>query len=157
MTSPDAIQPPIYPPRRGHQRMASAGENFELLESDTISVSSEATAFAFEPHDPSSSRQSPPTRMVFRCGFYNRGFERKSYRDEHERNHRSNLNLTELCNEPDCGKRFSNKNLLRRHVKSVSLIIYFFRRQLVDFHRSTLRRSNSYATIVEEPLRDKTM
>jgi hypothetical protein len=155
--SPDTVQPLICSPRGDHWRKASAGKNFGLLESDAISVSSEATAFAPESHDPSNPKQSPLVRMAFRCSFCNRGFERKSYRDEHERNHRSNLNLMELCNEPDCGKGFSNKNLLRRHVKTVSLIIYVFRRQLIDFHRSILRRSNSYATIVEKPLRDKTM
>ena len=126
MTSPDTVQLPICPPRGDHWRKASAGENFGLLESDAASVSSEATAFAFKPHDPSSSRQSPPVRMTFRYSFCNRGFERKSYRDEHERNHRSNLALMDLCNEPGCGKGFSNKYLLRRHAKSVSLIIYVF-------------------------------
>ena len=124
MTSPDTIQPPICSPRGDHWRKESAGKNFGLLESDAISVSSEATAFAFEPHDPSSPGQSPLVRMAFRCSFCNRGFGRRNYRDEHERNHRSNLTLMELCNEPDCGKRFSNKYLLRRHLKSVSLIIY---------------------------------
>lgn len=133
MTSLDTIQPSICPPRGDHWRKASAGENFGLLESNATSVSSEATAFAFEPHDPSSPRQSPSVRIVFRCSFCNRGFERKSYRDEHERNHRSNLSLMELCNEPDCGKRFSNKNLLRRHVKSVSLIIYVFSEVVIKY------------------------
>ena len=36
------------------------------------------------------------------------------------------------------------------NVKSVSLIIYVFRRQFVDFHKST------YATILEKHLRDET-
>jgi hypothetical protein len=66
--------------------------------------------------------------MVFRYNFYNRGFERKSYRDKYKRNYRFNFNFTKLCNESDCEKKFNNKYLLRRHMKSVSLIIYFFRR-----------------------------
>ena len=87
----------------------------EMTSPDTVQpLSSKATAFAFEPHDPSSSRQNPLVRMVFRCSFYNRGFERKIYRDEYERNHHSNLTLMDLYDEPDCGKRFSNKYLLRR-------------------------------------------
>jgi uncharacterized Zn-finger protein len=126
IASLDTIQTPTCPPRGDHWSKASAGENFGLLESNATSVFSEATAFAFEQHDPSGPRQSPPVRMVFRCRFCNQGFERKTYRNEHERNHDSNLTFMELCNEPDCGKRFSNRNLLRRHVDSVSLIIKCF-------------------------------
>ena len=55
---------------------------FGLPESDATSASSEATAFAFKPHDPSGPGQSLTVRMIFRCGFCNRGFERKSYHRE---------------------------------------------------------------------------
>jgi hypothetical protein len=89
MTSSDAVQIPQCPPQGDHWREASAGESFGLPESDTTSASTEATTFAFKPHDPSGPGQSLKVRMVFRCSFCNRGFERKSYRDEHERNHDS--------------------------------------------------------------------
>lgn len=116
MTSSDAVQIPQCPPQGDHWREASADESFRLPESDTTSISSEVTTFAFKPHDPSGPRQSLIVRMIFRYSFYNRGFERKSYRDEHERNHDSNLIFMELCSELNYSKRFTSKNLLRRHI-----------------------------------------
>jgi uncharacterized Zn-finger protein len=93
---------------------------FGLPESDTTSASSEATTFAFKPHDPSGPGRSLRVRLVFRCSLCNRGFERKSYRDEYQRNHDSNLIFMELCSEPNCSKRFTSKNSLKRHVQTVS-------------------------------------
>jgi hypothetical protein len=68
MTSPDTVQPLICSPRGDHWRKASAGKNFRLLESDAISVSSEATAFALESHDPSTLNRAWPFDIAFIIG-----------------------------------------------------------------------------------------
>jgi hypothetical protein len=116
MTSSDAVQIPQCPPQGDHWRETSAGESFGLPEGDTTSASSEATVLAFQPHDPSGPGQSLTVRMIFRCSFCNRGFDRKSYRDEYEKSHDSNLifmersDSTELSLWPFTWKENSDEN-----------------------------------------------
>jgi hypothetical protein len=123
MESAGTIRIPVYPPQEGHRCRASTGENFGLL-GNTTSSSGEATVFISKQYDSPRAGQSLKVRMIFRCGFCNRGFERKRYRNEHEKIHHPDLILMDLCNEPNCGKRFCDKYSLRRHVKSASIIMY---------------------------------
>src|SRR2546421_12965068 len=74
------------------------------------------TIWPFWPQTKPSSKDGLSTWL------YNRGFERKSYRNEHGKDHDSNLTPMELCNEPDSGKRFSNKELTQKVCGSVNLI-----------------------------------
>ena len=154
----------------------------EISDKEACSTSNKMnSAFVFEADDPSSSRQSfqatsrlgspsahspaggeilpscQPVKTLFRCCICNRGYERKSYRDEHQRNHDSHRVTMDLCTVPSCGKRFSNKNSLKRHVQSVSPT---FCEVYQEFHfnslRSTLRRSSLCATDAAKLLVGKT-
>jgi len=75
------------------------------------------------PANEADLQRSPLTEVIFQCSFCDSGFNEKARRDRHEKHHVSRGAGSHQCIEKNCGKLFTSKQILSRHIRSVRCVI----------------------------------